>query len=404
MKDRNRAGTWLLAAAAGSVLAVAGCPVAIPSANLPRLEQRWGITALETTIGMDELINRNSASSNGAGARSSVAIGEATWSGSSHGGTSDSCSATSVDASFTSKNNVVVVNVAPTTLECSLRALCASCVAGSQPKPEFMLDTTKTFSLPDQADLAVESAMVTGGTVTVSLAHGLDFVPLKQSEVEIAVWSIGDAERNAEKLAAFSLEQELVGGTPVSYEHDFSQNPATIVGGVRLEITIDSPADPTTTVNVDLDNTIRVTTEVDALTVSAAGVRVDKEVAADPQSISLDEETTSEIVDRVKGDITITITFINPFPVKVQGTIDLGTAVRLTEEERSVTIKPGTSAKPVTTSKAVTITDEELQAFLKRGVYSFAGRVLSDGVVTLDTDAEILVRIAVDLSLVTESE
>ena len=61
-------------------------------------------------------------------------------------------------------------------------------------------------------------------------------------------------------------------------------------------------------------------------------------------------------------------------------------------------------AEPKTTTKTLTITREELQAFLERGQFSFRGNAATGGVVTLDTDQEIRVRITVDVSLVTEPE
>ena len=144
--------------------------------------------------------------------------------------------------------------------------------------------------------------------------------------------------------------------------------------------------------------------EVKDLTVSAAAVRIDKPIEIDPEPISVDDDTVSEIVDRVRGTTTVTVTFTNPFPIEVWGTIDLGDAVQLTADEQSVEIPSGTPDEPGTFEKTLTITREELQAFLERGQFSFSGNAATDGVVTLDTDQEIRVRITVDVSLVTEPE
>ena len=60
MDVSNRTGKkrLLIAAAAGGVMVVAACGLAIPSGDLPKVEQRWIVTALETTISMGDLINQ----------------------------------------------------------------------------------------------------------------------------------------------------------------------------------------------------------------------------------------------------------------------------------------------------------------------------------------------------------
>lgn len=130
----------------------------------------------------------------------------------------------------------------------------------------------------------------------------------------------------------------------------------------------------------------------------------DKEVVAGPHPINVDDDTVAAIVDRVRGEVEIAVTFNNPFPIEVQGTFGLGDAVQLTAEQQSVTVRPGTGAQPVITTKEVTLTPEQLRAFLERGIFSFGGRVTTDDVVRLDTDKEIRVTITVGVSLVTEPE
>ena len=88
----------------------------------------------------------------------------------------------------------------------------------------------------------------------------------------------------------------------------------------------------------------------------------------------------------------------------MQGTFDLGDAVPLTDAQKSISVRPGTAAEPVTSTKKVTLTRAQLRAFLERGVLSFRGRVSTDDVVPLHTDKEIRVSISVDVSLVTEPE
>ena len=218
------------------------------------------------------------------------------------------------------------------------------------------------------------------------------------------MWSGGDRDTEPEKLSEFSLDRDFVGGTPVFYTHDFSQDPVTIVGAIRFVVSVDAPADPGTTVDIDPSDTMQATIGVDDLVVRAATVIIDKELELEPRPITVDDDTVAAIVDRLKGGVEITITFTNPFPIEVQGTFDLGEAVQLTAEQQSVTVRPGTGAQPVTTTKEVTLTREQLRAFLERGIFSFGGRATTDGVVRLETDKEIRVTISVDASFVTEPE
>ena len=171
-----------------------------------------------------------------------------------------------------------------------------------------------------------------------------------------------------------------------------------------LVVNVDAPADPATTVDIDLSEILQVTININKLTVSAAGVIIDKELKPDPIPITVDDGTVSEIVDRVRGGIAITITLTNPFPIEVRGTFDLGAAVQLSDEQKSITVRPATGGQPVITRKEVSLTREQLRAFLERGVFSFEGRVSADDVVRLETDKEIRVAISVDVSLVTEPE
>ena len=314
------------------------------------------------------------------------------------------CSLSTVSASIAFENDQVVVSDGGASLDCSLRDLCPTCSTGRQSKPAFSLRQEQDVPLPNRDDLAVKSVSITGGSVTVSLRHDLDFPLLRRGEVDIQVWSSGDRDTEPEKLREFSLDRDFVGGTPVSYTHDFSQDPVTIVGAIRLVVFIDAPADPGTTVDINPSDTMQVTLEVDDLAVRAATVIIDKELEPEPQPITVDDDTVAAIVDRLKGEVAITITFTNPFPIEAQGTFDLGEAVQLTDEQRSITVRPGSGAQPVTTTKEVTLTREQLRAFLERGIFSFGGRVTTDGVVRLDTDKEIRVTISVDASLVTEPE
>ena len=218
----------LLAVAAGAVLVVAAaCTLAIPSGKLPRVEQRWVVTPLRASIGMDELINQGQALSNATAVRRSLAPGAAVPGGSG-------CSHSEGEVSIRSRNDEVVVNLGRTTLSCSLRALCPGCTSGRQPKPAFTHRTSEDVPLPNRSDLEVKSVRVIGGTVDLSLQHDLDFVPLGKGDLAVEVWSIGDQDTAPEELLAFSLDRDFVGGTPIRYTHHFSSHPVTVVGGVRL--------------------------------------------------------------------------------------------------------------------------------------------------------------------------
>lgn len=387
-------------------MAVAACSLAIPGGDVPRIAQRWVVTPLAVSIGMDELINPNQrlSMSNVAAAHGPVAYGDTVRTEeASNGGPTESCAFPDVGATMESRENRVIVNVPRTTLECSLKDLCQGCSGGLQRKPALTLERRDTFPLPDRNDLSVKSIRVTAGTIKVSLDHDLGFVPLKRGQFAIEVWSAGDTIIEREKLTGFSLGQDLVGGKPVSHTHDFDRDPATVVGGIELVVRVNAPAG-SDIVNVDLNRPIRVTAEVEDLTVSAAAVLIDKPIGLDPEPIDVDDDTVSEIIDRVTGTTTITITFINPFPIEMQGTIDLGEAVSLTDAQKSVTVRPGTRDEPAATTKELAITRDQLKAFLERGQFAFTGNVSTGGVVDLDTDQEIRVRVEVDVSVVTEPE
>ena len=383
-------------AAAGGLISVIACGLAVPSGNLPAVEQRWVVTALSTSIGMEELINQAHAS---APQRATAAHG---YAATSSAGEPTDCLPSTVSASIAFENDQVVISDGRASLDCSLRDLCPTCSARRQSKPAFSLHQEQAIPLPNRDDLAVRSVSVTGGAVTVSLQHDLDFPLLRRGEIDIQVWSSGDRDTEPEKLSEFSLDRDFVGGTPVSYTHDFSQDPVTIVGAINFVVSIDAPADPGTTVDIDPSDTMQATIVVDDLAVSAAAVIIDKELEPEPHPITVDNDTVDAIVDRLTGGVAIAITFTNPFPIEVQGTFDLGEAVLLTDEQRSITVRPGTGAQPVTTTKEVTLTREQLRAFLERGIFSFGGRATTGGVVRLDTDKEIRVTISVDASFVTE--
>lgn len=403
---RNGMTRLLIAAAAGGGMVVVACGLAVPTGDLPKVEQRWVVTALETTIDVGDLIDRTQAPATPTvpDARAHAFAMSGARARRDSNGVAAACSHSSVDATIAFEDGQVVVSDGRATLECSLRDLCPNCSAGRQSEPAFALRQTEDVPLPDHDDVAVKSVRVTGGSVEVSLEHDFSFVLLRPGEVDVEVWSKGDGETAPEKLLQFSLNRDFVGGTPVSFSHDFGRNPATIVGGVRLVVDVDAPADPDATVDLDLSDTMRAVISVDGLRVSAVGVLIDKELELDPEPITVDEGAVSEIVGRVSGEMGITISLVNPFPIAVRGTFDLGSAVQLTPEQRSITVRPATGEQPVTTTKDVTLTREQLQAFLERGIFSFGGRVTTDDVVRLDTDKEIRVTISVDVSLLTEPE
>ena len=396
--------TWLLTGAAtGGLVAVVACGIAVPSGDLPKVEQRWVVTALAASIGMAELINQAEALAPEPAADYAASSSTGPVQGESNGDPTN-CLPSTIDASIAVENDQVAVSAGGVTLTCSLRDLCPTCRVGRQSKPAFSLHQEHEVLLPNRDDLTVRSVSITGGSVAVSLRHDLDFPLLRRGEVDIQVWSSGDRDTEPEKLREFSLARDFVGGIPVVYAHDFSQNPVTIVGGIRLVVSVDAPADPGVTVEVDPSDTMQVQIDIDDLVVSAAGVIIDKELETEPVPIAVDDDTVDAILDRLRGGVAITIAFTNPFPIEVQGIFDLGEAVPLTEEQRSITVRPGTSAQPVTTTKEVTLTREQLRAFLERGIFSFGGRATTDGVVRLDTDKEIRVTISVDASFVTEPE
>ena len=111
----NRNGKKRLLVAAGGVMIVVACGLAIPSGDprdRPKVEQRWVVTVLETTIDMGDLINRTQAAATprklDRQAHAPVASNTPVrW---DSNGAAAGCSSSDVDATIAFENDQVVVD------------------------------------------------------------------------------------------------------------------------------------------------------------------------------------------------------------------------------------------------------------------------------------------------------
>ena len=381
----------LLAAVAGVL--VVGCD--IPTAA-PIVEQRWILTAAETTLGVEDLLSEGQLSftvSEPASSRLSgrLPLAVAT-NGSSNGAESDPCDEPPSSAGeVSSSENSITVSVEPMCIEWTLAELCPDCRAG-QPIPAFDTVREQSWVLPPE----VVSVHISSGTVELSLEQDLGFTPIRKDELQLVAVSIGSGSVAEQELLRLSLGQDLVSGTPVSVSVDFSRNPVTVTGGLKLRFEIDSAGSPSAQDVVDdLGDTVRARASVQSLTIDSAVVRVDNlEMGGEPQEFDLGAtDDVDELIERFQEG-TATLTISNGFPVAISGTLTLG------DDARQVAVEPGG-----TTEVSISYTREELQSLLRGTVtYSWDGAVTSMGPQTFDASMKITINVRIDITLRTEPE
>ena len=382
----KRVGTLLLAAAAGGML-VAGCD--IPTAP-PIVEQRWALLAAETTLGVEDLLPAGAIS---LGVEDSVPDGGSRLPApgrAARESSAVSCAPAAAAGEVVSGEGSITVSAAPICVAWTLAELCPACSVG-QP---LVLDTVRqrSWTLPEE----VVSARISGGQVTLTLDHDLDFTPLRANELRIVAVSTGaGAVQEQELLRLWELQEDLEPGTAVTFSHDFGGSPFTVSGGLRLQFTVATGAGGSSQPVTDLGRVIRARAEVRSVTIDSAVVRVDDlDLGGEPQQFDLGEQDeVDELVKRIQaGSATATIS--NDFPVGVSGTFSLG------DTTRTIAVEPG-----ATTDVTISYTREELRELLSGPVtYSWSGSVTDAGEHRFDASMRITIRVRIDITLRTEPE
>ena len=382
----KRVAALLLAAAAGGML-VAGCD--IPTAP-PIVEQRWALLAAETTLGVEDLLPAGAIS---LGVEDSVPDGGSRLPApgrAARESSAVSCAPAAAAGEVVSGEGSITVSAAPICVAWTLAELCPACSVG-QP---LVLDTVRqrSWTLPEE----VVSARISGGQVTLTLDHDLDFTPLRANELQIVAVSTGaGAVQQQELLLRWVLQEDLEPGTAVTFSHDFGGSPVTVSGGLRLQFTLATGAGGSGQPVTDLGRVIRARAEVRSVTIDSAVVRVDDlDLDGEPQQFDLGEQDeVDELVKRIQvGSATATIS--NDFPVGVSGTFTLG------DTTRTIAVEPG-----ATTEVTISYTREELRELLSGPVtYSWTGAVTNAGEHRFDASMRITIRVRIDITLRTEPE
>ena len=228
----------------------------------------------------------------------------------------------------------------------------------------------------------------------LSLDHELDFAPVRAGELELSAVSIGADAAPEQELLSWKLDRDLDPGTPVTLALDFSRNPVTVSGGLRLRFVIATDPDPAAPPVPDLTRVIRARAHVQSVTIDSAVVRLDEQEVAGEEEFDLgDQSEVDELVGRIQQG-TATVTLVNDFPVRVSGAIMLGD-----------TTKPVEVVPRGTTEVAISYTRTELQQLLSGPVsYAWNATVTTDGEQTVDSGMQITVSVRLDITLRTEPE
>ena len=367
---------------------VAGCD--IPSAP-PIVEQRWALVAAETTLGVEDLLPAGAIAlgvedSVPAGGSRLPAPGRAAQESSAV-----SCAPPAAAGEVVSGEGSITVSAAPICVAWTLAELCPACSVG-QP---LVLDTVRqrSWTLPEE----LVSARISGGQLTLTLDHDLDFTPLRAKELQIVAVSTGAGAGagQEQELLRWVLQEDLEPGTAVTFSHDFGGSPVTVSGGLRLQFTLATGAGGSGQPVTDLGRVIRARAEVRSVTIDSAVVRVDDlDLDGEPQQFDLGEQDeVDELVKRIQaGSATATIS--NDFPVGVSGTFTLG------DTTRTIAVEPG-----ATTEVTISYTREELRELLSGPVtYSWTGSVTDAGEHRFDASMRITIRVRIDITLRTEPE
>ena len=225
-----------------------------------------GISPAETTLGVEDLLPNGQISlidttEAGAGARL-LAVGSAAVES-----PDVSCELPGSAGEVVSGEGSITVSAEPICVAWTLAELCPECRVG-QPIPRIDTNKQQTWELPPE----VVSVQISSGRVVLSLDHDLDFAPLRAGELGGVAISIGTGDAPEQELLRWVLDQDLEPGKTVSHTLDFSQNPVTVSGGLRLQITITTAPDGSGQPVTDLAQVIRARAQVQSLTIDSAVV------------------------------------------------------------------------------------------------------------------------------------
>ena len=367
---------------------IAGCDILTAP---PIVEQRWALVAAETTLGVEDLLPAGAISlgvedSVPAGGSRLPAPGRAAQESSAV-----SCAPPAAAGEVVSGEGSITVSAAPICVAWTLAELCPACSVG-QP---LVLDTVRqrSWTLPEE----LVSARISGGQLTLTLDHDLDFTPLRANELEIVAVSTGAGAGagQEQELLRWVLQEDLEPGTAVTFSHDFGGSPVTVSGGLRLQFTLATGAGGSGQPVTDLGRVIRARAEVRSVTIDSAVVRVDDlDLDGEPQQFDLGEQDeVDELVKRIQvGSATAPI--VSQFPVGVSGTFTLG------DTTRTIAVEPA-----ATTEVTISYTREELRELLSGPVtYSWTGAVTNAGEHRFDASMRIIIRVRLDITLRTEPE
>ena len=349
------------------------------------------LVAAETTLGVEDLLPAGAISlgvedSVPAGGSRLPAPGRAAQESSAV-----SCAPPAAAGEVVSGEGSITVSAAPICVAWTLAELCPACSVG-QP---LVLDTVRqrSWTLPEE----LVSARISGGQLTLTLDHDLDFTPLRANELEIVAVSTGAGAGagQEQELLRWVLQEDLEPGTAVTFSHDFGGSPVTVSGGLRLQFTLATGAGGSGQPVTDLGRVIRARAEVRSVTIDSAVVRVDDlDLDGEPQQFDLGEQDeVDELVKRIQvGSATAPI--VSQFPVGVSGTFTLG------DTTRTIAVEPA-----ATTEVTISYTREELRELLSGPVtYSWTGAVTNAGEHRFDASMRIIIRVRLDITLRTEPE
>lgn len=348
--SRIRPAAAMRGVLAAALLAAAGCD--IPT-DVPRWETTWVVPGDSTVLGVGELLPE----------QMELLPAEGTF----------------------------ALHLDPFGFGRTLGEMCGACAPSATPvpKPAFTATFAAVDTFPDEV-AAVESR---GGTVTVDIANGLAFDPLRpgsaagaeRGEIRLRLLRDGDLV-TADTVTGDDVA--LPPGVTVSRVVGFSGG--RVAGGLTVEVFVDSPeGDP---VPIDPSETLEVDVPQARLDVSRAELALrEKEVRAEtiPMDVGGIDRT---VVDHVQGG-SLRLSLDNPWDVS--GPFELRIVSGDVSIRKSFPLQPGATSVPVQ------LTGEEFRSFLGRDDVAVESRgVVSSAGGTVAVEAGQLLLVDADLELV----
>lgn len=259
----------------------------------------------------------------------------------------------------------VTVSPATTSISRSLAQDCPECAAANGltvPKPAFTGGGSTSVTLPS----TISSATLVRDTLTISIANGFKFDPIRPSATARGHFVI-TVRNGATVVGRDSIDGSTASLPPGSTTTRKIALSGTINGasGLQVATSLNSPTgDPVT---IEASRTITVTGSVGGFFVSGAQVSVaNQSVTSAPTDLDLTGVAAS-VADRANGG-SLLFTVANPFDVT--GNLTVSFVGARTPVTKTVPITAGES------SPSVTFTREELGALLGHSLsISYGGTV-----------------------------